>query len=107
MAVTVLAWLVAIFVGPDSAALSLGFIPARLSGLPVPWFALPALLTPLSATLVHSGFIHLAFNMLVFVWCGTAVERVLGRAALLDCTWSAPSPPPSRNGESIPTARCR
>jgi membrane associated rhomboid family serine protease len=83
MAVTVVAWLVAIFVGPDSAALSLGFIPARLSGLPVPWFALPAALTPLSATLVHSGFIHLGFNMLIFVWCGTAVERVLGRTALV------------------------
>jgi membrane associated rhomboid family serine protease len=79
----VFAWLVAIFAGQDSAALSLGFIPARLSGLPVPWFALPALVTPLSATLVHSGFIHLAFNMLIFVWCGTAVERVLGRTALL------------------------
>jgi membrane associated rhomboid family serine protease len=63
-------------------ALILGFIPARLSGLQVPWSALPAFLTPLSATLVHSGPIHLGFNLLIFLWCGAAVERVLGRAAL-------------------------
>jgi membrane associated rhomboid family serine protease len=79
----VLAWLVAILVGADSATLSLGFIPARLSGLPVPWFALSPFVTPLSATLVHSGFIHLGFNMLIFLWCGTAVERVLGRIGLI------------------------
>ena len=78
-----LAFVVAIFVSPDSAALSLGFIPARFSGLPVPWFALPAFLTPLSATLVHSGLIHLGFNMLIFLWCGTAVERVLGKFGLI------------------------
>ena len=83
-ALTVLAWLGAVAVGAgDKAALSLGFIPARLSGLPVPWPALPAFLTPLSATLVHSGMIHLGFNMLIFVWCGTAVERVLGAVGLV------------------------
>jgi membrane associated rhomboid family serine protease len=78
-ALTVLAWLGAIVAGAsDDATLALGFIPARFSGLPVPWPALPAFLTPLSATLVHSGFIHLGFNMLIFLWCGMAVERVLG-----------------------------
>jgi membrane associated rhomboid family serine protease len=83
-ALTVLAWLVAVAIGAgDEAALSLGFIPARLSGLPVPWAALPAFLTPLSATLVHSGMIHLGFNMLIFVWCGMAVERVLGALGLV------------------------
>jgi len=40
-------------------------------------------LTPLTATLVHSGFIHLGFNMLIFLWCGAAVERVLGRFGLV------------------------
>ena len=83
-ALTVVAWLVAVAIGAgDEAALSLGFIPARLSGLPVPWPALPAFLTPLSATLVHSGMIHLGFNMLIFVWCGLAVERVLGAVGLV------------------------
>jgi membrane associated rhomboid family serine protease len=54
-----------------------------LSGVPVQWAAVPAALTPLSATLVHSGLIHLGFNLLVFVWCGAAVERVLGWRPLI------------------------
>jgi membrane associated rhomboid family serine protease len=80
---TALAWIIGLFFAPDAAALALGFIPARLSGVAVPWPALPAILTPLSATLVHSGLIHLGFNLLVFVWCGTHVERILGRAGLI------------------------
>jgi membrane associated rhomboid family serine protease len=67
----------------DQAALSMGFIPARLSGAPVLFPAVPAILTPLTCTLVHSGLIHLGFNLLVFIWCGTAVERVLGKAGLI------------------------
>jgi membrane associated rhomboid family serine protease len=45
--------------------------------------AVPAVLTPLTATLVHSGLIHLGFNLLIFVWCGNAVERVLGKSGLI------------------------
>jgi membrane associated rhomboid family serine protease len=83
-AVTALAWLVAAALGKtEQAALSLGFIPARLSGIAISWPALPAVLTPLSATLVHSGLIHLGFNLLIFVWCGTAVERVIGKPGLI------------------------
>ena len=78
-ALTVIAWTVTVSIGAaESAPFAMGFIPARFSGLPVPWPAVPAFLTPLSATLVHSGFIHLGFNMLIFLWCGMAVERVLG-----------------------------
>jgi membrane associated rhomboid family serine protease len=83
-ALTALAWLIAAMIGKsEEAALALGFIPARLSGAAVPWPAVPAILTPLTATLVHSGLIHLGFNLLVFVWCGAAVERVLGNAGLI------------------------
>ena len=83
-ALTALAWIVAALLNAsDQAALSLGFIPGRLSGAIVPWPALPALLTPLTATLVHSGLIHLGFNLLVFLWCGTQVERVLGKTGLI------------------------
>jgi len=83
-AITALAWVIAVAIGKtDQAALSLGFIAARISGPPVPWPAVPAFITPLTATLVHSGLIHLAFNLLVFVWCGTAVERVLGKTGLI------------------------
>jgi membrane associated rhomboid family serine protease len=82
-AVTALAWLIVVILGADDwAARTMGFIPARLSGAQVPWAAVPAWLTPLSATLVHSGPIHIGFNLLLFAWCGTAVERVLGRGPL-------------------------
>ncbi len=83
-AITALAWLIAAVLGLSGPAqLALGFIPARLSGAAVPWPAVPTLLTPLTATLVHAGLIHLGFNLLIFVWCGTAVERVLGKTGLI------------------------
>ena len=81
---TALAWLLVFAAGvSEQAALVLGFIPARLSGLAVPWTSVPAILTPLTATLVHSGLIHLGFNLLIFMWCGTAVERVVGNQGLV------------------------
>jgi membrane associated rhomboid family serine protease len=82
--ITALAWVVAVLLGrSEQAALIMGFIPARFSGLAAPFIAVPAFLTPLTATLVHANFIHLGFNLLVFLWCGAAVERVLGRTALV------------------------
>jgi membrane associated rhomboid family serine protease len=65
------------------AAYVLGFIPARFGGFQLPWPAVPAWLTPLSATLVHSNLVHVGFNLLILVWCGTLVERVLGGTGLL------------------------
>jgi len=65
------------------APLSLGFVPARLSGLAFPFATVPVFLTPLTATLVHGGALHLGFNLLMLVWCGLAVERVLGTGGLL------------------------
>lgn len=83
-AITALAWVIAVLAGQsDRAADAMGFIPARLSGVALPFAAVPAFLTPLTATLVHSGPIHIGFNLLVFVWCGTAVERVLGKSSLV------------------------
>ena len=83
-AVTILAWLIASVVATtDAAALTLGFIPARIGGPPVPWTALPAWLTPLSATFAHGNLLHLGFNMLMLVWCGAAVERILGITGLV------------------------
>jgi membrane associated rhomboid family serine protease len=43
----------------------------------------PAWLTPLSATLVHGGILHLALNLLMLLWCGSLVERVLGPSSLV------------------------
>lgn len=67
----------------DRAAYLMGFIPARVSGVLSLSSAVPAFLTPITATLVHSNFIHLAFNLLILLWCGTGVERILGRAGLV------------------------
>lgn len=83
-AVTALAWLAAqIFITPDEAVLHFGFIPARLSGVEAPFAVVPAFLTPLTSTLVHANFLHLAFNLLIFLWCGAAVERMLGAPSMV------------------------
>jgi len=65
------------------AAGTMGFIPARLSGVVNLPSAIPALLTPFSSTLVHGGLMHLLFNMLMLVLCGVALERVLGAPAMV------------------------
>ena len=83
-ALTALAWLIAVLLGQsDFAAYSMGFIPARLSGAEAPWPAVPAALTPLTATLVHGGPLHLVLNMVILLWCGTLVERALGKTSLI------------------------
>lgn len=83
-AVTALAWLVTSVLGlNDEAAVTMGFIPDRFSGGVLPFPAVPAVLTPLSSTLVHSGFFHLGLNLLILLWCGRWVERVLGTGSLL------------------------
>ena len=83
-AVTALFWIAALFfTTPDQAAYVLGFVPARFSGLVSITPAVPAFLTPLTATLVHSGPLHLGFNLLILVWCGAQVERILGRIGLI------------------------
>ncbi len=67
----------------ERAAGMMGFIPARLTGTLDLAGAIPALLTPFSATLVHGGYLHLFFNMFMLLVCGIAVERVLGGGAVL------------------------
>ena len=75
---TSLAWLMARGTTVDVVALA-GFIPARASGLVTVPGAVPFALTPLTATLLHAGFFHLAFNMLMLGFCGRMVEAALGR----------------------------
>jgi membrane associated rhomboid family serine protease len=83
-AVIALLWAVVALLGAgDQAAALMGFIPARLSGLIALSPAIPTILTPLTATLVHGGLVHLAFNLLILVWCGMMVERALGTGSLL------------------------
>ena len=82
--VTAAVWLLTEAMGAgDRAALSMGLIPARLSGFVDFSPAVPSWLTPLSSTLVHGGFLHVALNLLMLAWCGSLVERVLGPSALV------------------------
>jgi membrane associated rhomboid family serine protease len=84
VALTALAWVIAVVLGQsERAAYALGFIPMRVTTPVVPFPAAPVFLTPLTATLVHSGLIHLGFNLLILLWCGTQVERVLGAPGLI------------------------
>ena len=75
--------LVFALVDADTAALSGGFIPARFSGLLHLTPAVPALLTPFSAALLHGSFLHLALNMLMLVFIGSQVERIVGAAPMV------------------------
>lgn len=83
-AITLVAFVVALVLGQsERAAYVMGFIPARFSLPATPFPAVPAILTPLTATLVHASWLHIGFNLLIFVWCGAAVERVLGNFGLV------------------------
>ncbi|HYG46543.1 MAG TPA: rhomboid family intramembrane serine protease [Allosphingosinicella sp.] len=81
--VTAAAWLIVRAGGwGQEAVAAAGFVPARLGGLDA-GIAVPALLTPLSKTLVHGGFAHLFFNLVFLLVCGRAVERIVGGTGLL------------------------
>lgn len=60
-----------------------GFIPARAAGLVDVRGAVPAWLTPLTATLLHANALHLGFNMLMMGFCGRYVEVALRSGGLL------------------------
>jgi membrane associated rhomboid family serine protease len=81
--VTVVVSAVAIlFAGVQWSAVFGGFIPARLAGQLVIPGAVPALLTPWTSALLHGGWLHLAINMLMLVFAGTQVERVIGASGV-------------------------
>ena len=81
--VTAACWLVLSILGLDVwAMLWGGFFPARLT-LPHDPSLAPFWLTPLTTTLVHAGFLHLAFNLLFLALLGRRVEAVLGPVSLL------------------------
>ena len=75
-ALTAAAWLIAWLGGwQEDAVLAGGFVPVHVvegGG------AVPVWLEPLTATLVHSGFAHLFFNLFMLLFCGRSVEPVLG-----------------------------
>lgn len=64
------------------ASMQAGFIPLRV-GTGAAGFAIPWALTPLTATLVHGGWMHLLFNLVTFGFCGREAERAVGWDGLL------------------------
>ena len=80
---TVFASLVTSIFRIDTWAIATGsFIPAALT-LEADFFRVPFVLTPLTATLLHDGMLHLIFNMLMQLICGRAVEGALGPVNLV------------------------
>ncbi|MEH6789690.1 rhomboid family intramembrane serine protease [Parasphingorhabdus sp.] len=71
-----------IFGWEQEAILRGGMFPVRLSGavpdLAAHGWLVPAWLTPLSSAFLHSGLLHIAFNMLMLLFCGRFVEQALG-----------------------------
>jgi membrane associated rhomboid family serine protease len=66
----------------QDAILRGGFFPIRL-GEGLPEFdgisgMVPAWLTPVSSSFLHGGLMHIAFNMLMLLFCGRFVEQALG-----------------------------
>ena len=62
--------------------LQAGFVPIRVTES-MSLQAVPVALTPLTATLLHSGWLHLGFNMLMLVFCGRQLEGVVGSGRML------------------------
>ncbi len=78
-AITAAAWGLAAALGlGDEAAVWAGFIPLRAEGLRGDEAFAPFFLTPLTATLVHAGLMHLVFNLLIHLFCGRSVETIIG-----------------------------
>ena len=61
----------------DWATVMAGFIPARVTG-PALDGAVPVVLTPLSAALIHANLAYIGLNMLMLLYCGRYTEYALG-----------------------------
>jgi membrane associated rhomboid family serine protease len=80
--VTAAAWLLAWVLGRQEwAAVAGGFVPAAVTG--ENGIRPAALLTPLTATLDHSGVFHLFRNLVMLSCCGRSTEPVLGGRGIL------------------------
>lgn len=80
---TAIAYLIVATFRIEPAAIAWGaFVPAAWS-MDLDFARAPFALTPLTATLLHAGFFHLAFNLLIHLFCGRAVEGAVGPVNLL------------------------
>jgi membrane associated rhomboid family serine protease len=73
------AWLAVLVTRQEQLAIAAGaFIPERLNALQGGARIATALATPLTATLLHSSLLHVAFNLFFLLICGRAIEHILG-----------------------------
>lgn len=102
IAINAAIWLISyIFGSTQTVELEAGFIPARIlaaispktlaanGGVQLyeaveaqPWL-IYAWLTPFTSAFVHAGFMHLLFNMIMLIFCGHMLEKILGWAKFL------------------------
>ena len=80
--ITVIVSLAAMWSGVNYWAVFGGFIPARMSGQLLLQGAVPAVLTPWSSALLHGSLLHLGVNILMLLFAGGQVERVIGKSGL-------------------------
>ncbi len=66
----------------EDAGYRFGFIAGRIGGMSIDG-AMPVWLTPFSATLIHGGWLHLGLNLLMLVYAGSQVERIIGGTGLI------------------------
>lgn len=68
----------------EIAVLQGGFFPIRITGIEIISDGLwvPSFLTPITASFIHSGLMHLMFNMLLLLLIGRFVEGVLSQYML-------------------------
>jgi membrane associated rhomboid family serine protease len=81
VATLVVSVLVLVSGGLPAVSFGAGFIPARFAGAMLPEglpIVVPAVLTPLTATLIHGGAMHLLFNLVMLGFCGRLLERAVG-----------------------------
>ena len=80
---TAVSAVVLLFMNVGVVATYWGFTPVAVGvnlsgGIAIPWW-----LTPFSSALVHGGWTHLIINMLMLLFAGTMVERVIGGSGVL------------------------
>ncbi len=63
-------------------ALAAGFTPASVSVADA-GSVIRLLVTPLTATLIHGGLFHILLDMLVLLFCGRVVEKIVGMSGLI------------------------
>ena len=59
------------------------FIPVRVGGAELSFALAPTYLTPLTSAFLHASILHLVLNLIILLFCGRAVENIIGPVGLL------------------------